>query len=85
VDAGGSVVVYEFLLEPDRVTPATSAVFSVMMLVENQGGNVYTGQEIAGWMANAGFKDVYIERLPEPSPMGLVVGRKWKNDHGMAN
>jgi len=47
-----------------------------MMLVENQGGNVYTGQEISSWMASAGFDDLSITRLPDPSPMGLVVGYK---------
>lgn len=76
LESGGRVVVYEFLLEPDRITPATSAVFAVMMLVENQGGNVYTGQELASWMANAGFGAISTTRLPEPSPMGLVIGIK---------
>jgi len=74
VPVGGQVMVYEFLLEPDRVTPASSAVFAVMMLVENPGGNVYSGQEIEGWLAGAGFRDTSIARLPAPSPMGLVVG-----------
>ena len=73
---GGQVVVYEFLLEPDRLTPPTSAIFAVMMLIENQGGNVYTGQEIAGWMEGAGFSRVSVSRLADPSPMGLVVGRR---------
>ncbi len=76
LDPGGRVVVYEFLLEPDQVSPATSALFAVMMLVENQGGNVYTGQELTSWLANAGFHDLSCTRLPEPSPMGLVVGYK---------
>jgi predicted O-methyltransferase YrrM len=71
---GGQVVIYEFLLEPDRVTPAVSATFAVMMLVENQGGNAYTGQEIEGWLAGAGFRNPATTRLPAPSPMGLVVG-----------
>ena len=76
LEPGGRVVVYEFLLEPDRVTPAVSAIFAVMMLVENLGGNVYTGQDISSWMAGAGFGDISVTRLPEPSPMCLVVGFK---------
>jgi SAM-dependent methyltransferase len=74
LEPGGRAVVYEFLLESDRVMPAASAVFAVMMLVENPGGNVYTSEEIAAWMANAGFGGLSIARLPKPSPMGLVVG-----------
>ncbi|MFC2029337.1 methyltransferase [Chloroflexota bacterium] len=76
LEPGGRVVVYEFLLEPDRLTPAISAVFAVMMLVENQGGNVYTGQEIIAWMAGAGYGNIGVKRLSDPSPMGLVVGYK---------
>jgi predicted O-methyltransferase YrrM len=73
---GGRAIVYEFLLEPDRVTPAVSAVFAVMMLVENPGGNVYTGPEIEAWMAGVGFRDSSTTRLPAPSPMGLVMGHR---------
>jgi predicted O-methyltransferase YrrM len=73
---GGQVAAYEFLLEPDRVTPARSALFAVMMLVENQGGNVYTSQDIMSWMTDTGFENVSTTRLPDPSPMGLVVGYK---------
>jgi predicted O-methyltransferase YrrM len=74
--AGGRVVVYEFLLEEDRVTPPASALFAVMMLVENQGGNAYTGGEIRSWLTGAGFSDTTVVRLPAPSPMGLVCGCK---------
>ncbi len=73
---GGRVVVYEFLLQPDRVTPAASAVFAAMMLVENQGGNVYTAADVESWLAAAGFVDLSTTLLPAPSPMGLLVGRK---------
>jgi len=73
---GGSVVVHDFLLDDDRVSPVGSAVFAVMMLVENAGGNVYTGGDIESWLATAGFREVTSLRFPEPSPMGLVQGRK---------
>jgi 3-hydroxy-5-methyl-1-naphthoate 3-O-methyltransferase len=73
---GGGVVVYDFLLEPDRVSPATSAVFAVMMLVENQGGNVYTRADIESWLVDAGFEGVSTICLPPPSPMGVVRGLK---------
>lgn len=74
--AGGTVVAHEFLLDPDRVEPVASAVFAVMMLVENAGGNVYTAGEIEAWMETAGFEERTTRRFPDPSPMGLVRGRK---------
>jgi len=74
--AGGRVVVYDFLLEPDRATPAASAIFAVMMVVENQWGNVYTAAEIEGWLAGAGFRGGSTVHLSPPSPMGLISGVK---------
>jgi predicted O-methyltransferase YrrM len=76
LEPGGRAVVYEFLLDADRVTPSTSAIFAVMMLVENQGGNVYTEDDILGWLAAAGFSGLSVQRLPEPSPMGIVIGHR---------
>lgn len=73
---GGQVLVYEFLLEENRVAPAASALFAVMMLVENEGGNVYTAHDIETWLAGAGFDGIATTRLPAPSPMGWIVGRK---------
>jgi predicted O-methyltransferase YrrM len=73
---GGQVLVYEFLLEENRVAPAASALFAVMMLVENEGGNVYTAHDIETWLAGAGFDDIATTPLPAPSPMGLIVGHK---------
>jgi hypothetical protein len=73
---GGQVIVYDFLLESDRVAPASAALFAVMMLIENQGGNVYTVPEIESWLASAGFQGVTIKRMPNPSPMGLLAGYK---------
>lgn len=74
--AGGRVVVYDFLLEEDRIHPVDSALFAVMMLVENQGGNAYSGPEIVSWISGAGFGQVALRRLPPPSPMGLAWGIK---------
>ena len=63
-------------LEEDLLVPASAAVFAVMMLVENQGGNVYTAQDILGWLAAAGFDGLAVQRLPEPSPMAVISGTR---------
>ena len=48
----GQVIVYEFLLEPDRITPPGAALFAVMMLVENQGATSTRPQRSdRGWQA----------------------------------
>lgn len=74
LEPGGRAAVYEFLLDDGRVTPPSSAIFAAMMLVENQGGNVYTAGDIRAWLEAAGFRRLSVQRLPEPSPMGVAVG-----------
>ncbi|HLC02814.1 MAG TPA: methyltransferase [Anaerolineales bacterium] len=76
LERGDRVVIYDFLLGPDRVQPTVSAVFAVMMLVENLGGNVYSEQEVKAWLKGAGFKQIELARSPDPSPMGWYVGIK---------
>ncbi|MBN1315713.1 MAG: methyltransferase [Anaerolineales bacterium] len=73
---GDRVIIYDFLLEPNRITPAGSAIFAVMMLVENPGGNVYTGEQYESWLGGAGFKETSVIRMPDPSPMGLIIGSR---------
>jgi SAM-dependent methyltransferase len=62
---GGSLVVYEWVVDPGRTSPQGVAKFTAMMLVENEGGWTWTEQEIAGWMEDAGL---------EPQPMNRGFG-----------
>jgi len=52
---GGGLVIYEWVLGEDRVSPPAVAMFSLMMLVENEGGGTWTEAEIAGWVERAGL------------------------------
>ncbi|MEW5944647.1 MAG: methyltransferase [bacterium] len=74
LNPGGVLVVKDFALDPSRTTPAASALFSVNMLVNTDGGRAYSGAEIAGWLKKAGLKGVREERLAENS--SVVTGRK---------
>lgn len=53
---GGKVVVHDFMLAEDRVTPAFGALFSVHMLAYTEGGRTYTASEYRGWLRDAGFR-----------------------------
>lgn len=71
---GGRLCVKDFLLNPDRTSPPWAAVFAVNMLVNTEGGNCYTREEIRSWMEDAGLaweggRDVAVNS-------GLVMGRK---------
>jgi ubiquinone/menaquinone biosynthesis C-methylase UbiE len=58
LNAGGRVAIQEFLLEEDRAHPVPGALFSVNMLVNTAAGRSYTAQEMKGWLARAGFKNM---------------------------
>lgn len=71
---GGRVVIQDFILDSDRTSPRSAALFAINMLVGTQEGNTYTGDEYESWLRHAGFDDVRHVNLPGPT--GLVIGRR---------
>ena len=71
---GGSLLVYETLIDDDRSHNATGLLMSLNMLIETPGGFDYTGADCQGWMREAGFRDTRVEHLAGPEFM--VVGIK---------
>lgn len=55
---GGRVVVQEFPISNDRVYPMHSALFSVNMLVNTEGGRCYSSEEVRDWLQKVGLKDI---------------------------
>jgi len=52
----GRIVIQEFRLMKDRAHPAHSALFSVNMLVNTEGGRSYSADEMKNWLSKTGFK-----------------------------
>jgi predicted O-methyltransferase YrrM len=73
---GGLIIVNEFYLDADQVNPPVSAIFSLLMMLENQGAAEYPAQTIVDWLLEAGFSRPEARRLPEPSPMVVLVAAK---------
>ena len=71
--AGGTLLVYEWVLDESLDAPPAVALFSVMMLVENEGGAAYPGSQVSGWLEEAGLRDVEIRR--GVGPIAVVRGR----------
>jgi predicted O-methyltransferase YrrM len=53
---GGRLVVKDFLLDPERTTPPGGALFAVNMLVNTEGGDCYTVEQVHGWFREAGLE-----------------------------
>jgi hypothetical protein len=71
---GGSLVVYDAVIDDDRRQNAFGLLMSLNMLIETPGGFDYTGADCRGWMKKAGFSETYVEHLVGPDSM--VVGIK---------
>lgn len=71
---GGSLVVYEAIIDDDRSQNAFGLMMSLNMLIETPGGFDYTGADCSAWMREAGFSAIRVEPLEGPDSM--VVGIK---------
>ncbi|MBP1633637.1 MAG: Acetylserotonin O-methyltransferase [Acidobacteria bacterium] len=70
---GGRIIVRDFLVDEDRSGPLQPVLFALNMLVGTAGGDTYTEREIAGWLREAGCRDV--ERRDTRAGAALVIGR----------
>jgi len=71
---GGSVIIYEALIDDDRRDNAFGLLMSLNMLVETTGGFDYTAADCSAWLREAGFTATRVEHLLGPDSM--VIGTK---------
>lgn len=71
---GGSLIVFEALIDDARRGNAFGLLMSLNMLIETPGGFDYSGADGAAWMREAGFTNTRVEHLVGPDSM--VVGVK---------
>lgn len=63
----GRTVTLEFVPNPDRVTPAREAAFSLVMLCTTPSGDAYTFAELEEMFREAGFRRSEVHHLEEAS------------------
>ena len=71
--AGGSLVVYDALIDDDRSKNAFGLLMSLNMLIETTSGFDYTGADCTGWMKEAGFRETRVEHLVGPDSMAVGI------------
>jgi cyclopropane fatty-acyl-phospholipid synthase-like methyltransferase len=72
LEPGGRLVVKDFFLADDRISPRASALFSINMLVHTPGGRSYTVTETRELLVQAGFER--LEECPVARHSVLVSG-----------
>ena len=71
----GKAVTLEFVPNEDRVTPPTSASFSLVMLAGTDSGDAYTFSQYEKMFGNAGFVKTTQHAVPD-SPQQLLLSEK---------
>jgi SAM-dependent methyltransferase len=73
--ANGRIAIVEFTPNDDRVSPPAPAAFVMNMLVNTQGGDVYTATEMKAMLRDAGFSACEFHALL-PTPQTAIVATK---------
>lgn len=74
LNIGGRVCVKDFAIDESRTAPLRSALFTINMLVNTQGGDCYTCGEIVAWFEAAGL--AFDSETPVCGNSMLVFGKK---------
>ena len=74
LNAGGRIVIQDHIMENDRTAPARGALFALNMLVNTQGGDTYTENEMREWFEKAGCAD--IRRIATGMENDLMIGKR---------
>lgn len=72
LNPGGVLAVHEFLLDDDKSSPLSAAVFGVHMLVMTEGGRTYSGAEIMAWMSEQGFERPRVQKVSDDTALVLA-------------
>ena len=70
---GGTLLVYERLIDDDRRANATALLASLNMLVVTSGGFDFTGADCVEWMRETGFRRIRVEPLVASHSMVIAT------------
>jgi hypothetical protein len=75
LEAGGTIIVHDFVLENTMDGPLFPALFSLNMLLGTPDGQAYSEKQITDMLARAGVKEIH--RLPfhGPNDSGIITGK----------
>lgn len=74
LNSGGKIIVVDYLMSDDRLTPDIGALFAINMLVATDEGDTFTESEMREWLEEAGFK--YNNRLNTSWSAGVMIANR---------
>ncbi|NQS70956.1 MAG: methyltransferase domain-containing protein [Desulfobulbaceae bacterium] len=76
LEAGGMLLVQDFLLDDSRTAPLHSALFSLNMLIGTPEGQAYSQKDITEMMQQAGLHTIHRLAITLPNGAGIMAGTK---------
>lgn len=70
---GGRIVVVEFVVEEDRLSPGWANTFAMQMLAATPEGDCYTQAELVAMLTEAGYANIEVHAEPH-APSRILVG-----------
>jgi ubiquinone/menaquinone biosynthesis C-methylase UbiE len=70
---GGTLLVVDFVQNDDRSGPPFALLFHLNMLLHTVGGATYREADYRGWLSEAGFQNIAIEKTA--GPVSLIYAR----------
>ena len=74
LNPGGQIIIRDWVMDEDRVSPASGAYFALNMLVGTENGDTYTENEIKNWFNSAGINNIIRKETSFGS--ALMIGTK---------
>jgi hypothetical protein len=75
---GATINILDMMTDADRTSPKFSALFAVNMALTTENGWVFSGDDMNGWLAEAGFEDIRLVKLSPQMPHWLMTAVKRK-------
>jgi len=76
LESGGLLVVSDVFTDAGGSGPLFATMFGLNMMLTAADGGVHADEDVAGWMGEAGFRDIRKIPFPPPMPHRIVTGTK---------
>lgn len=76
LNPGGQIIIQDWVMDDDRISPAGGSIFAINMLVGTKKGDTYTESEMKEWFADAGIQKT--EKKTTGFGSSLMIG--WKEN-----
>lgn len=74
MEPGGLIMIHEFILDNSKDSPEFPALFSLNMLINNEGGRSYSEEELRIMLKNAGAKNIERHSFKGPNDSAIIYG-----------